>query len=49
MEITMDLPFVRPGIVAFGNQKYDARVARAKRILPCNETEGFFIAKLHKK
>lgn len=52
MEI-QDLPFTyknaRPGIKSFGKQIYRNEVQKSMRILPSDETEGFFVAKFKKK
>jgi 16S rRNA C967 or C1407 C5-methylase (RsmB/RsmF family) len=38
----------REGITTFGSQKYSEEMKKAVRILPSEETEGFFIAKIAK-
>lgn len=38
----------KEGITAFGSQKYSDEVKKAVRILPSEETEGFFVAKIVK-
>lgn len=37
------------GITEFEWQKYDKTIAKTIRIIPSDETEGFYIAKIHKK
>jgi 16S rRNA C967 or C1407 C5-methylase (RsmB/RsmF family) len=37
------------GITSFGSQKYSEEMSKAVRILPSEETEGFFIAKMVKR
>jgi 16S rRNA C967 or C1407 C5-methylase (RsmB/RsmF family) len=39
----------REGMVAFGSQKYSEEMKKTVRILPSEETEGFFLAKIVKK
>ena len=39
----------KEGITSFGSQKYSTEVKKAVRILPSDETEGFFVVKLMKK
>jgi NOL1/NOP2/sun family putative RNA methylase len=39
----------REGITVFGSQRYSEEVKKAVRILPSDETEGFFIAKIVKR
>jgi 16S rRNA C967 or C1407 C5-methylase (RsmB/RsmF family) len=38
----------KEGITSFGSQNYSEEMKKAVRILPSEEMEGFFIAKLRK-
>jgi 16S rRNA C967 or C1407 C5-methylase (RsmB/RsmF family) len=42
------MPWWKTGITSFGSQKYSEEMKQAVRILPSEETEGFFIAKMRK-
>lgn len=37
--ISIDLPFIRPGLTSFGKNSYDERLKLARRVLPSFETE----------
>ena len=39
----------KEGITSFGSQKYSAEMEKAVRILPSEETEGFFMVKMMKR
>ena len=41
------MPWWKTGITSFGSQKYSEEMKQAVRILPSEETEGFFIVKIH--
>jgi len=47
-DIELDYKYSKTGILKFGKQCYRKDVAKSLRILPSNETEGFFIAKFKK-
>ncbi len=47
-EISIDAPYIRPGIKWFGKQVYRSDVTKSIRCLPSEETEGFYIAKFQK-
>lgn len=44
-----DAPWWRNGLTSFGKMEYGEEMSRAVRILPSQETEGFFMAKIVKK
>lgn len=47
-DIAIPLPAATTGLGAWGNLKFDASVAKSRRILPTPDIEGFFVAKLTK-
>ena len=46
--IELKLPNVRPGITKWNDKELDPTVKMALRVIPTQEFEGFFVAKIRK-
>lgn len=48
-ETTLDYKYARPGMTSFGKSIFKPEMTKTLRVLPSEETEGFFVAKFTKK